>query len=290
MDLNKAQGRWLIDRGRCQLDVVNWAFEQIKNQPGADLVDVLLSQGYISIEIGRRARSEAIGAPPPKSESSHQNQAADSNSSYVNSSSDFTATVGLDAAKSDSLQFDPVARKVGPYELGEELGRGGMGVVYKATHETLKRSVALKMLLAGPENSQALQRFEIEASAMARLRHPNIIKVFDVALGRELAYVAMEFVDGPTLKEKLEEGVTVTQALTIAEKMGRALHHAHCQNIIHRDMKPANVLLTKDDEPILTDFGLAKALDENTGLSQTGTLQGTPSYMSPEQVEGKSAR
>lgn len=289
MDLNKAQGQWLIDRGLCQQNLVDWALQHVRVKPGSDLVEILITHGRITPEFGALARKSALGQIPLKVESNPQLTSPGSDSNLVASQSDFTETVGLHN-KSDSLHFDLSTKRVGPYKLGEELGRGGMGVVYKATHTQLKRTVALKMLLAGPENSRALQRFEIEASSMARLKHPNIVEVFDVALGQDLAYMAMEFIEGSTLSEKLERGVTVEEALQIAEKLGRALHHAHRMNIIHRDMKPGNVLLRDNGEPALTDFGLAKALDENAGLSQTGTLQGTPAYMSPEQVEGKHAR
>lgn len=289
MDLNKAQGQWLIDRGLCQQNLVDWALQHVRLKPGSDLVEILITHGRITPEFGALARKSALGPIPLKVESNPQHPSPGSDSNLVASQSDFTETVGLDN-KSDRLHFDLSTKRVGPYKLGEELGRGGMGVVYKATHTQLKRTVALKMLLAGPENSRALQRFEIEASSMARLKHPNIVEVFDVALGQDLAYMAMEFIEGSTLSERLERGVTLEEALQIAEKLGRALHHAHRMNIIHRDMKPGNVLLRENGEPALTDFGLAKALDENVGLSQTGTLQGTPAYMSPEQVEGKHAR
>jgi tetratricopeptide (TPR) repeat protein/tRNA A-37 threonylcarbamoyl transferase component Bud32 len=191
-----------------------------------------------------------------------------------------------------------LARKVGTvevpgvlgYEILGELGRGGMGVVYKAQQTKLRRLVALKMILAGGHASQrTLARFQAEARAVARLQHPNIVQIYEVGDTAGLPYFSLEFVDGGTLAEKLyrEEMATATAAQLI-EALARAMHFAHEHGIVHRDLKPGNILLTRDGVPKITDFGLAKELDGTSGATETGIVMGTPGYMAPEQASGKS--
>lgn len=179
---------------------------------------------------------------------------------------------------------------IGPYQLLKKIGEGGMGVVWQAEHSKLKKTVALKMIRsygnAGPEE---LERFEIEAQAMARLKHPNIVPIYDIQADDELVYMAMEFIEGGTLSETIRKHkqLPIRQAVALTELMARALHHAHSRGIVHRDMKPANVLM-RDEAPVITDFGLAKAMDQShTGLTKTGDVLGTPAYMPPEQIEGR---
>lgn len=185
-----------------------------------------------------------------------------------------------------------VGEQIGPYHLIRELGRGGMGVVFEAKHEKLPRPVALKMIKVDQkEDKVALERFEIEARAMNRLRHPNIVEVHDIVTGSDHAYMTMTLVTGGSLAERLNSlenrQLAPQQAVEYCGKLARALHHAHTQSIIHRDLKPANILLTKTNEPLITDFGLAKALDaKSTGLSVTGQFVGTLAYMPPEQANG----
>lgn len=173
------------------------------------------------------------------------------------------------------------------YNMVSELGRGGMAVVYKARQPRLDRYVAIKLLLPrGPEDPTLIQRFNQEARLIAGLRHPNIVAVHDFGEVGGVAYLVMEYVEGETLVESLGEAMEPRRALRIAAEVARALHHAHGQGIVHRDVKPSNILLAREDWALLSDFGIAKALQNPMQLTQTGTTIGTPEYMSPEQCRG----
>jgi hypothetical protein len=173
------------------------------------------------------------------------------------------------------------------YEIVGELGRGGMGVVYQARHLGLKRPVALKVIRAGDyAGAHELARFRAEAEAVARLQHPNIVQVYEVGAHDGLPFFALEFCAGGSLARRLDgRPLPPTQAAEIVEVLARAMAAAHRGAVIHRDLKPANVLLTADNTPKVTDFGLAKRLDE-TRLTASGAVMGTPSYMAPEQARG----
>ncbi len=173
-------------------------------------------------------------------------------------------------------------------EVLAELGRGAMGVVYKARQVKLDRLVALKMILAGPHaGREQLDRFLAEARAVARLQHPNIVQIYEIGELGGLPYFAMELVDGGSLARKLKGAPQPpADAAALVESLARATHAAHQRGIVHRDLKPANVLLGAAGTPKLADFGLAKYLDEQAGQTQTGAIVGTPCYMAPEQAEG----
>jgi WD40 repeat protein len=175
------------------------------------------------------------------------------------------------------------------YEILGLLGRGGMGVVYKARHLRLKRVVALKVVLAGPHAGPAeLARFRTEAETVARLQHPHIVQIYEVGDRQGLPYCALEFVDGGSLRRRLAGAPQQpADAARMVETLARAVHAAHQRGIVHRDLKPGNVLLTADGAPKLTDFGLAKNLEGDPGQTETGQLLGTPSYMAPEQAAGR---
>jgi tRNA A-37 threonylcarbamoyl transferase component Bud32 len=173
------------------------------------------------------------------------------------------------------------------YEILGELGRGAMGVVYKARQTALNRTVALKMILSGAHAGPLTQaRFTLEAEAIAAIRHPHVVEVFDFGRADGLPYFALEFVDGGTLAERLAKTgpLSPTAAAEMVAKLATGMAAAHAKGIIHRDLKPANVLLTADGEPKVTDFGLARIGESE--MTATGAVMGTPSYMSPEQAGG----
>ena len=175
------------------------------------------------------------------------------------------------------------------FEILEELGRGGMGVVYKARQINLNRLVALKMVLAGAHAGPvALARFHKEAQAVASLQHPDIVQIHDVGQADGLPYFCLEFIDGGSLAAQIDgRPQDITQAAWTIRILARAIHAAHLQGIVHRDLKPANILLTADGRPKITDFGLAKRLGDDTDQTRSGTIVGTPDYMAPEQARGQ---
>jgi serine/threonine protein kinase len=178
----------------------------------------------------------------------------------------------------------------GDYELLREVARGGMGVVYRARQVTLDRIVALKMILAGRlAGADDLERFKTEASAAARLSHPNIVTVHEVGEAAGQPFYSMEFVEGQTLSHKLAGGPLPGRlAARYVRQVARAVHYAHRHGILHRDLKPSNIIITPEEEPKITDFGLAKRLGPGeSGRTRTGAVMGTPSYMAPEQAAGK---
>jgi serine/threonine protein kinase len=183
----------------------------------------------------------------------------------------------------------PTGLAIPGYDLGARLGGGGMGVVYQARQPALKRQVALKLMrdaaLAGAEQRA---RFRVEAEAMARLQHPNIVQIYEVGEHQGQPFFAMELAGGGSLDRKLAaKPLPPTQGAELVQTLARAVEHAHQRGIVHRDLKPANVLLTGDGRPLITDFGLAKCLDRDTAWTQSGAVLGTASYMPPEQAEGK---
>jgi serine/threonine-protein kinase len=195
------------------------------------------------------------------------------------------------------------------YEVLEVLGQGGMGVIYKARQLSLNRPVALKLMLAGPHaRPEQVARFRAEAEAVAQLRHPNVVQIYEVGECGGQPYFAMEFVEGGSLAERLAKGpLPARQAAGLLATVAEAVHAAHERGIVHRDLKPGNVLLEnpkskvqgpKSEDPLwtldlglctpkITDFGLAKRLDADVSPTQTGAVLGTPSYLAPEQAGGK---
>jgi len=185
--------------------------------------------------------------------------------------------------------------RIGKYEIIEKLGRGGFAIVYKARDVELERVVALKVLHAHwAENKEFVERFRQEARAAARLRHPHIVTVYEAGEAGDQLYIAMEYLPGRTLQALLEaEGrLSLERALPILEQVAEALDHAHAQGVVHRDVKPGNVMVEQAVEGVratLTDFGLVKALAASTALTSRGTLLGSPEYMSPEQADPQRA-
>lgn len=205
---------------------------------------------------------------------------------------DFTEMGTLISVNPAKQEVDPpaVLGQCAHYELLAELGRGGMGVVYKARDTRLRRLVALKMVLAGRLASEEdLTRFHTEAEAAARLEHPHIVTVYEVGEYEGQHYLSMKFIEGETLGQRLARGpLPCHQAARYIQVVARAVHHAHTHGILHRDLKPSNILIDRDDQPHVTDFGLAKRLGDNESRhTASGSVLGTPSYMSPEQAGGK---
>jgi serine/threonine-protein kinase len=180
-------------------------------------------------------------------------------------------------------------RTVAGYEILGEVGRGGMGVVYKARQIGLNRLVALKMILAAAHtDAQQRARFQTEAEAVARLQHPNIVQIYEVGEQDGLPYFSLEYVDGGSLDKRFAGNPQAPrQAAQLIETLARAIHFAHQQGIVHRDLKPANILITPEGIPKISDFGLAKRLGGgDSSQTKTGSILGTPSYMAPEQARG----
>jgi tRNA A-37 threonylcarbamoyl transferase component Bud32 len=179
----------------------------------------------------------------------------------------------------------------GNYELVEEAGRGGMGVVYKARQLDLERIVALKMILSSRlASADEVRRFHQEARAAAGLRHPNIVGIHEVGQVHGQHYFTMDFVSGRSLAKLIEAGpLDPDRAARLMATVARAVHYLHGHGVVHRDLKPSNILLDDEGEPLVTDFGLAKVFQDDKDRTQTGAILGTPSYMAPEQARGQSA-
>jgi WD40 repeat protein len=186
----------------------------------------------------------------------------------------------------------PLPCSFGDYELLEELGQGGMGVVYRARQQSLRRLVALKMIRLGRWATAAdMQRFRKEAGASAQLDHPHIVPIYEVGEHDHQPYFSMKLIEGGSLTEAVSEGQAprvskeaCRRATQLVGTVARAVHHAHQRGILHRDLKPSNILLDAEGRPHVTDFGLAKRLEVDSSLTQSGLLVGTPSHMAPEQA------
>ena len=176
----------------------------------------------------------------------------------------------------------------GDYRLEEEIGRGGMGIVYRATRIRDNMVVAIKMILKGDFASESdRQRFDAEAMAVSRLSHPNIIPIYEIAQHQGRSFFCMQLILGQSLSERLSRGPMPPQrAANVMAEISDAIRYAHQQGILHRDLKPSNILLDDDGTAYVADFGLAKESESRISLTRSGTVLGTPSYMSPEQAAG----
>ncbi len=178
------------------------------------------------------------------------------------------------------------------YKLERELGHGGMGVVYLARQQSLNRDVAIKVLRPSHQTFRNLvDRFLHEAQHLARLRHPHIVAIYEIGDAGGEPYFTMDYVDGEPLTQRLSSGpLSPTQSVELFKQIASAVQHAHKHGIVHRDLKPANILLNQQGEAFVTDFGLARQMHQDSALTQTGEVLGTPQYMAPEQARGETAQ
>jgi len=182
----------------------------------------------------------------------------------------------------------PEGFALGPYRIVARIGRGGMATVYRAHHTLLDRDVAIKVLPDFfAEEEDYRERFQQEARSIARLKHPNILNVFDFGQESGITYLVLELVEGGTLADRLGRPMDLEEVVRIMRPIASALDHAHSQGVLHRDIKPSNILIHRDGTPVLADFGLAKMADSVRKLTASGTVMGTPEYMSPEQGAGE---
>jgi len=188
---------------------------------------------------------------------------------------------------------DLIGTTIERYKILSELGHGGMAVVYRATDTMLDRNVAVKMILTETTNrdktQKLLRRFNREAKTLAGLSHPNIVKVLDYGEHENMPYIVMEYISGGALRKILGRPIPYAEAAAMLAPIAHALQHAHRKKIVHRDVKPENILINDSNQPMLSDFGILKFVDveESQGLTGTGKIVGTPAYMSPEQIRGR---
>ncbi len=189
--------------------------------------------------------------------------------------------------KTTEVNSAAVRAAIGEFQLIREIGRGSMGVVYEAVQKSLNRRVALKVLHTAGRSAEAIERFEREAAAVGKLAHSGIVPVYAVGEEDDVCYYAMQLLEGRTLRDTIYlERPTPGRAALLAKRISEALDYAHSQGIIHRDVKPANIIVTQGDQPVITDFGLARNLGF-TKLTMSGIVLGTPTHMSPEQARGE---
>jgi WD40 repeat protein len=281
-------------------------------------LDLLYAEYITRLELGQQAVTENICARFPQWKEALRQQFALHEWLRDSASADLSASTN--AVTFVHSKARPAGARSGAwprqYDLLEEIGRGGMGVVYKARQVSLGRLVALKMILAGSHaGPEDLARFRAEAETVARLQHPNIVQIYEVGEQDGLPFLALEFIDGCSLDDQLRSTPQPARpSAQVAETLARAIHVAHQHGIVHRDLKPGNVLLARggsepperthsdgkvysgrarhpltDGTPKITDFGLAKRLNAAGGPTQTGDVVGTPSYMAPEQAAGRLA-
>ena len=269
-------GKTLLERGLITSEQLTEALAErarsMSSGAGKPLGVILVAKGYLSDTQLVTLLGEQSNRPPSSSSASMPS----------------FAPPALPVAPASS------GTRLGKYELLNELGRGGMGIVYQALDTQLNRKVALKLMLTNPTADAKTvameeERFVQEAQLSAKLKHPNIVTVYEAGVLEGRRFLSMELVDGKPLSDwRRETGAGLKQMVEILRDVALAVHHAHEQGILHRDLKPRNVLVGASNRPFVTDFGLAKSLGNPAGVSLTGSgaVVGTPSYMSPEQAQG----
>lgn len=233
----------------------------------------------------RHTAGESVTVPESLTEAFEQALAGDA---ALRDFLDTTAPAGPNTAEPHR---DPPRLPV-DYKIERELGHGGMGVVYLAWQQSLQRHVAIKVLRPSLGTFRNLvDRFLNEAQNLARLRHPHIVAIYEIGDADGEPYFTMDHVDGEPLTQRLNKGpLSPTQSVELLKQIASAVQHAHKHGIVHRDLKPANVLLNRQGEAFVTDFGLARQMHQDSGLTQTGEVLGTPRYMAPEQARGQAAQ
>src|SRR5688572_28501526 len=184
-----------------------------------------------------------------------------------------------------------LTNQLGPYQILEEIGRGGMAAVYRARQASVDRDVAIKVILKGIAGDYAaVQRFQREARLIARLEHPHILPVYDFDSAHEPPYLVMRYLDSGTLKEVMAQGLLPHDEIAyLMRQICSALDYAHRQNIVHRDIKPSNILIDREGNAFVSDLGIARITsgEANKPITESGMIVGTPDYMSPEQAQGE---
>ena len=269
------------------------AFPAVRDQP-EHVVELVLGEYLLREEIGERPSLEEYLCRFPHYSGAlklqlelHQAMSADRELPATWATS---ARAPFGRRESELEAESEALPNIPGYEVLDVLGRGGMGVVYRAWQHVLNRSVALKTVYAGPHASgQILARFRVEAVAVARLQHPNIVQIYEVSQDAGSPFLVLELVEGRSLSQWLDGTPRPARSpAELVETLARAIHAAHRQGVVHRDLTPANILLTADGTPKITDFGLAKLVIGGGDLrTQTGELLGTPSYMAPEQAASR---
>ncbi len=251
----------------------------------SDAPEGLCTGCVLEAAIGGAGASSAVAAYSAEAAA----KAGSANTDDRDSAKQANANVAHDNKK--TVRAAELLGELGDYELLDEVGRGGQGVVFRARQKSLNRTVALKVISLGQWASKAhLKRFRLEAEAAARLEHPGIVPIHEVGERDGSCYFSMKFVEGGQLDEVVRRApMSIRQAAELIAKVARTVHYAHQHGILHRDIKPGNILLDQKGEPHLTDFGLARLVETESTMTRTLDVLGTPSYMAPEQAMGNNA-
>ncbi len=280
-----------LDRKWVTSEQVNRAIQLRKKDESATLVDVMVREGLLTREQADELASAPApdpSQPPPQPPSTPQPVEMSRATIPVHAAGPAISspTIGGSTPLTGG-GLGSEARTFGKYEILGEIARGGMGIVYKVRPIGFDRVLAMKVILSGVSaDDEERKRFVREAEVISRLRHPNVITVHDVGSVGEQYYYTMDFIEGKTLDVLVKEGLPTRRALEIIRDVSDAMAHAHAKGVIHRDLKPRNIIVDERGVPMVMDFGLAKSFDRGTKLTRSGATLGTPAYMSPEQAGG----